>query len=149
MKQNGKFHGICTLLAKYPFGLRQHQIAQFFRLQGCSTLTFMRRAGLITKAGEKNTTPWIITEQGCAEINKLPRYKFMCKCGAECTDAEPAQRCNQCMIEEAKWLIPSQIEAYDPPMFAPWVIRWSHPIMEFGEVSKNDELQELRKMACA
>ena len=99
-KHGTKHHGIMDLLAKHPGGLRQMDIAKKFRLTGCSTLTTMRRQGLIEKAGEELRTPWVITDKGKKALTKLGPYITTCsRCGAE-TDGIKCDACLQSDVEE-------------------------------------------------
>lgn len=72
----GVTHGILAMLnSRGAQGARAKEItASFPSTDGASTLTIMRRGGLIAKAGVKQTTPWIITVKGQELLATLIPY---------------------------------------------------------------------------
>ena len=74
----GLTHGILTMLnLAGPDGARAMDITNAFpTLDGSSTLTFMRRKGLIEKASAMAVEPraWVITAEGQALLATLEQY---------------------------------------------------------------------------
>lgn len=123
-KAQGTQHGILDFLANapvdrltgYSLGYRAMEIVKRFpRTRGSSTLTIMHRQGLIQKAGETQTSAWLITAAGRKMLEGIGKYDPKCiRCNATAIPDEDF--CQQCMDnDDAKAIDDLKHPDYDDP----------------------------------
>ena len=116
--KNGTTHGILQFLAdKGVHGARAMDIiAEFPSLRGSSTLTYMRRDGLIAKLTTEQTAPWIICKYGLALLCDLGQYGHKCPVHGTISATPKCPTCED--VRLARWAEGHAIPDYDIPVFA-------------------------------
>jgi len=116
--KNGTRHGILQFLAdKGVHGARAMDIiAAFPSIRGSSTLTYMRRDGVVAKLTTDQIAPWIITKYGLALLSDLGQYGYKCRVHGTVSVTAKCPTCQD--AHDARVAESYAIPEYDIPIFS-------------------------------